>query len=51
MLRRVPHHSEYSVNMCAHVHMHVYEHVSDICENRDVLVLGLNTMLRSKPNL
>lgn len=44
MLRTEPHHSEHSVNMCAYMHTHVYEHVSGVCDTRNVLVLGLNTM-------
>ena len=44
MLRTEPHYSEHSVNMCAYMHTHVYEHVSGVCDTRNVLVLGFNTM-------
>ena len=44
MLSTEPHHSEHSVNMCAYMPTHVYEHVSGICDTGNVLVLGLNTM-------
>lgn len=46
VLRTERHHSKDSISVCAHMHMDVYEHVSDACETRDAMVLRL-----AEPNL